>query len=257
MDDAELLRAGAAALGLALDAAQIGQFLTLRDLLLEWNTRINLTAITEPRAVLVRHFLDALACVIGCDPSERAAPLRVLDVGSGAGLPGLALAIALPQWQITSLEATGKKVRFQEAAIAALGLANASAVQGRAETIAHEAAYRGTFAVVTARALAALPTLLEWCQPFTQINGCVLAPKKGALGDKLAQGARAARTLGGDPPEALPLPPDLLALAPDLADGRVIIRVRQRHLSAPRYPRSGAASMKTPLGMAPIERAGG
>lgn len=247
MDDAELLRAGAETLGLTLDGAQIARFLTLRDLLLEWNERINLTAITEPRAVLVRHFLDALACVVGCDAADRAAPLRVLDVGSGAGLPGLALAIALPHWQITSLEATGKKVRFQETAIEALELANARAVHGRAETVAHEAGWRGSFAVVTARALASLPTLLEWCQPFAQVNGCVLAPKKGDLGDELAQGIRAARTLGGDPPELLPLPPDLLALAPDLADGRVIIRVRQRHLSASRYPRPGAASMKAPL----------
>jgi 16S rRNA (guanine527-N7)-methyltransferase len=250
MDDAAVLRAGAATLGLALDDAQIRQFLMLRELLLEWNARVNLTAITEPRAVLVRHFLDALACVVGCTPDERAAPLRVLDVGSGAGLPGLALAIALPHWQITSLEATGKKVRFQEAAIAALDLPNVRAVQGRAETVAHEAPYRATFAVVTARALASLPTLLEWCQPFAHVGGCVLAPKKGDLGDELAQGARAARTLGGDPPEPLPLPLDLLTLAPDLADGRVVIRVRQRHPSAPRYPRPGAASMKAPLGAA-------
>lgn len=247
MDDRELLRAAAATLGLALSDDQLARFLTFRDLLLEWNARMNLTAITEPRAVLVRHFVDSLAFLAGCDPATFDQPQHVLDVGSGAGLPGLALAIALPQWEITSLEATGKKVRFQEAAITALRLPNAHAFTGRAEERAHDHAWRGRCTIVTARALATLPTLLEWCQPFAQVDGIVLAAKKGDLGAELAQGAHAAQILGGEPPEALPLPAALTALVPDLADGRVIIRVRQRHLSASRYPRPGAASVKSPL----------
>ncbi len=249
MDEITLLRDAAAVLGLNLSDAQIAQFLAFRALLLEWNERVNLTAVTEARAMLERHFIDSLACLVGCDAALRASPAQVIDVGSGAGLPGIALAIALPHWQITSLEATGKKVRFQEAAIAALGLTNMRALHGRAEERGHDAALRGRFAVVTARAVAALPTLLEWCQPFAAVGGITLAPKKGELGAELAQGARAARTLGGDLPEMLPLPAALTALAPDLADGRVIIRVRQHHLSAARYPRPGAASMKSPLGV--------
>jgi len=248
MDEAALLHAAAEALDLALSDAQVAQLLAFRDVLLDWNTRMNLTSIIEPRAVVERHFIDALACLVGCDAALRATPAQVLDVGSGAGLPGFALAIALPQWQITSLEATGKKVRFQEAAITALGLPNVRVVQGRAEDCGQDRELRGRFTVVTARALAALPTLLEWCEPFAALDGVILAPKKGDLGAELAQGERAARTLGGASPEALPLPVALTALAPDLADGRVIIRVRQHHLSAARYPRSGAASMKAPLG---------
>ncbi len=248
VEDAAFLRAAVAALGLDLTAAQGAQFLTFREMLITANATMNLTAITEPRAVLVRHFIDALTCLVGCDEARRAAPARVLDVGSGAGLPGLALAIVLPHWQVVSLEATGKKVRFQESVIAALGLTNATAVQGRAEDVAQLTGWRGGFSIVTARALAALPTLLEWCQPFATVAGLTLAPKKGELGAELAQGSRAAALLGGAAPEAIPLPSTLTDLVPELADGRVIVRVRQTRPCDARYPRTGAASMKTPLG---------
>lgn len=247
MEDIPFLRMAAATLNLALSDAQIAQFLRFRELLLDWNTRMNLTAITEPQAVLSRHFIDALTCLIAVPDPQREQPLRLLDVGSGAGLPGLALAIAFPHWQIVTLEATGKKVRFQEAVISELGLGNAIAVQGRAETLAVEAGWRGGFALVTARALAALPTLLEWCQPFAQVGGMTLAAKKGDLSAELTQGRRAAHLLGGTAPEALALPADLTAFVPDLADGRRIVRVRQQHLTELRYPRSGAAPTKAPL----------
>ena len=247
-DDGAFLRDAGATLGIALTEAQIQQFLTFRALLLVANEQMNLTAITEPHAVLARHFVDALTCVVGGDVALRETSTRVLDVGSGAGLPGLALAIALPQWQIVSLEATGKKVRFQASVIAALGLTNATAVQGRAEDLARIDGWRGGFGVVTARALAALPTLLEWCQPFAVVGGLTLALKKGDLGEELSQGSRAARLLGGAAPEVLPLPAALTARVPDLADGRVVVRVRQLQPCDARYPRPGAASMKSPLG---------
>lgn len=248
MDDAELLREAAAALDVALNDAQIAQFMLFRDLLLDWNTRMNLTTITEPRAVVTRHFVDALTCLVGVAPTLRDQTVRVLDVGSGAGLPGLALAIALPHWRVVSLESTGKKVHFQEAVITALALPNATAVQERAETLAHALGWRDSFAVVTARAVAALPTLLEWCQPFAQVGGVVLAAKKGDIGAELVQGANAATIFGGAAPETLALPSALMALVPELADGRVIIRVQQQFACHLRYPRAGSAPMKLPLG---------
>jgi 16S rRNA (guanine527-N7)-methyltransferase len=236
------LVAGAAALGLPLDAAQTRRFDRFRALLIEWNERFNLTAITDPAEILTRHFLDSLTCVLALPPERRAEPLRLLDVGSGAGLPGLALAIACPAWQVTSLEATAKKVRFQDAVIAALGLTNARAVAGRAEELARRQDWRGQFDVVTARALAALPVLLEYCAPFACVGGYVIAPKKGDVAEELAAGARAAELLGAR--LLAPLPVTL----PALADGRMLVVARQERLCPPQYPRAAGAPVKRPLG---------
>lgn len=236
------LVAGARALHVALDEAQLLQFRRFCALLADWNTRMNLTAIVEPSQVATRHFLDALTCSLSLAPDERVRPLRVLDVGSGAGLPGLALAIAFPQWQVVSLEATGKKCRFQEAAIAEAQIANAQVICGRAEEFAHDPAHRATYDVVTARALAALPTLLEYCAPFARVGGHIIAPKKGDLASEQAQGARAAALLGAELLAPIPV------AIPPLDDGRVLLVARQRYLCASRYPRPAGAPAKKPLG---------
>lgn len=239
----EELAAGAAALGIALDGERLARFARLRDLLLDWNTRVNLTAITTPAEVARLHFLDALTCVLALSAEERARPLCLLDVGSGAGFPGLPLAIAFPHWRVTLLEATGKKTRFQEAAIAELGLANAHALNGRAEELAHHKEHRGRYDIVTARAVAALPTLLEYCAPFARVGGVVIAPKKGVLAAEAAQGARAAILLGAR------LLPTISVTTPGLADeGRALLVARQMRPCPLQYPRAAGAPQKRPLG---------
>lgn len=236
------LSEGAAALGIALDDAQLVAFARYRDLLLEWNQRFNLTAITDPREVLTRHFLDSLTVASALPAALREGQPRLLDVGSGAGFPGLALAIAFPAWRVTALEATGKKVGFLEHVIATLGLRQARALAGRAEELAHVPAERGRYEVVTARAVAALPVLLEYCQPFARPGGLVVAPKKGDLTAELAAGRIAAATLGGRLEEPVPV------AAPGLEDGRVVVVVRQQQPTPPRYPRAGGAPARHPLG---------
>src|SRR5215470_4245477 len=161
-DDLAPLVAGAAALGVPLDDAQFDQFRRFRDLLLDANTRVNLTAITDPAEVVTRLFLDSLTCLLAVTVDQRSRPLRLLDIGSGAGFPGIPLAIVFPTWRVTSLEATGKKARFQRETVATLGLENMTVLTGRAEEFARKPEHRGNYDVVTARAVAALPTLLEY-----------------------------------------------------------------------------------------------
>ena len=205
-----------------------------RDELLDWNQRINLTAVREPSAVDELHFADSLACLL--EPLPAGA--LVLDVGAGAGLPGLPLKIARPDLRLTLLEATGKKARFLEHVVSVLGLEGVTVVNERAETYA--AAAREAFDVIVARALAALPTLLELTLPFCRLGGAVLAMKKGAaLGEEVASAGRALQVLGGE-------------LAPehtyDLAgEQRAIVVVRKVRPTPPQYPRRPGVPAKNPL----------
>ncbi len=239
----EPLRLGAASLGVTLDDAQLARFAALCDLLLDWNTRVNLTAITDPAEVVTRHFLDSLTCALALTPDERLHPIALLDVGSGAGFPGLPLAIAFPRWKVTLLEATGKKTRFQEAAIMTLKLTNARALNGRAEELARAPEHRGRYDVVTARAVAALPALLEYCLPFVRQGGVVIAPKKGELADEIIAGERAARLLGARLLDPIPV------TLPPLGDDRVILAARAERPCPAQYPRAGGAPLKRPLGV--------
>jgi 16S rRNA (guanine527-N7)-methyltransferase len=243
-DDSDLatLQDGATALGITLNQDQQRTLIYYRTLLLDWNERINLTAITDPTEILTHHFLDSLACALPLTALQRHAPLSLIDIGSGAGFPGLPLAIAFPSWQVCLLEATGKKVRFLAAAIEALGLRNASVVPGRAEEVAHLPLYRGSFDIATARAVASLPTLLEYCAPFVKPGGLIILPKKGDLGEELVWGKRAAPQLSAFLEDVLPLP--ILA---GLDSNRVIVTARQQRPCPPQYPRAAGAPRKRPL----------
>jgi 16S rRNA (guanine527-N7)-methyltransferase len=241
-DNLSVLRAGAAAMGIPLDDGQIERFALLRALLLEWNARINLTAITDPAEIETRHFLDSLTCALPIPPHLWKIPQRALDIGSGAGFPALPLAIAFPQWQVTSLDATGKKVRFQQEAVAALGLENVRPVHGRAEELIRQPGERSRYQFVTARAVAALPTLLEYCCPFTYTSCRIVLPKKGDLTEELAAGERAAAALGALLHDPIPV------TIPPLDDGRVLVVADQMRRCPPQYPRPAGAPTKHPLG---------
>src|SRR6266700_4135857 len=125
------------------------QFARYRQELLDWNTRINLTAITDPEEVLLKHFLDSLSLLLAYDQQQT----HLLDIGSGAGFPGLPLKIVRPAWRVTLLEATNKKVTFMRHVIAELHLEGIAALHGRAEELAHNRQYRASFDIVTARAV--------------------------------------------------------------------------------------------------------
>jgi 16S rRNA (guanine527-N7)-methyltransferase len=229
--------AGLRQLGLTLSDTQIEQFQFYRAELLDWNTRINLTAITNPEEVLLKHFLDSLTLLAVIDKPR----LRLLDIGTGAGFPGLPLKIIRPQWSVTLLEATGKKVTFLNHVIEVLQLEDVIAVHGRAEELAHKSVWRATFDVVTARAVAAIPTLLEYTAPYCRVGGLIILPKKGDLVDELTQGKRAAKLVGAT------FKSDTALSLPGLADDRHLLVWEQRKPCPAQYPRSGSAMAKKPL----------
>jgi len=167
---------------------------------------------------------------------------RLLDIGSGAGFPGLPLKIMRPQWQVVLLEATGKKVAFLHHMIETLQLKDVVAVHGRAEELAHKAGYRASFDVVTARAVASLPTPLEYAAPFCSGGGQIILPKKGDLAEELAQGKLAARQVGAV------LKDDVPVTLPGLEDGRRLLVWEQVRKCPAQFPRSGTVMAKKPLG---------
>lgn len=194
--DAAYLQQGAARLGLNLGGETAAQFLRYREALLAWNERINLTAVTEPRAVLEKHFLDSLGCWL---TGRLAAGAEAVDVGTGAGLPGLALRLyggaGGPRW--TLVEATAKKLRFVAHASEVLGIGDVRLVHGRAEELARQPGFGGRFDVAVARAVARLPLLVGYCLPLLKEGGCLLAMKGPAVEEELAEAAGALGRCGG------------------------------------------------------------
>jgi 16S rRNA (guanine527-N7)-methyltransferase len=241
----EALVAGAAVLGLTLTARQLEAFAHYRDLLLDWNQRMNLTAIVDPAEVETRHFLDSLACalpLLGRWGSPKAVPpLRCLDVGSGGGFPGLPVKLALPQLRVTLLEATGKKAAFLRAAVEALGLHGVEVSPARAEALAHEPAHRQGYDVVFARALARVPTVLELTLPYLRVGGQLIAPRKGAVEEEAVAARSVCDLLGGAPPVVLPV------ALPDLRDGRALLVVEKAQDTPSRYPRRVGVPARRPL----------
>lgn len=191
----QILRRGANdAWNLALTDTQLGQFVRYAEILVEWNaTRMNLTRIVAPQDIAVKHFLDSLALLTVQTPPQNA---RVLDVGTGAGLPGLALQIARPDLRVTLMDGTAKKLTFCRAVADDLGLENVEVVHARAEDAAKHPDLAGHFDWVTARAVAPLDKLLPWLAPFAAPNGLLLSLKGVAADAELAAARLIAKRLG-------------------------------------------------------------
>jgi 16S rRNA (guanine527-N7)-methyltransferase len=223
---------------LGLDRSFIDPLLLYRQQLLDWNTRINLTAITDPEEVLLKHFLDSLSLLSVYDAPAS----TLLDIGSGAGFPGLALKIVRPAWQVTLLEATHKKVLFLRHMVETLHLKNVEVIHGRAEELGQKREYRAAFDCVTARAVASLSMLLEYAAPYCRVGGVIILPKKGEITTELATGQRAAAQVGAV------LTTDVPVMLPGLNDGRRLLVWKQQKRCPAQFPRSGAAMAKKPLG---------
>jgi 16S rRNA (guanine527-N7)-methyltransferase len=235
---AEPLAASARQCGVALAPAQIQAYGGYLDLLLEWNQRFNLTAIADPQAVLVKHFLDSLSCAAVV---EFVAVDRLVDVGTGAGFPGLVLKIAFPHLRVLLLDSVEKRLRFLDRVIDALGLEQVETLHARAEEAGRDPRWRGRFDVSVARAVARLSTLAEYCLPLVRVGGCFLAQKGPDVEEEIAEARPALAKLGGGEPALHPL------MLPGTGIGRSLVRVPKIAPTPPDYPRLPGTPKKHPL----------
>lgn len=190
---------GASRLGIELTSRQQEQFQIYGHELVLWNRKFNLTAITDGREIELKHFLDSLTlAVISGYEETQGQVFNIIDVGSGAGFPGLPLKILYAEASLVLLEATAKKTSFLRHIISMLHLENVEVVTGRAEEMAHLPVYREQFSLAVSRALAPMPTMSELALPFCRIGGKFVAYKKGDIQEELAEAGNAIALLGGD-----------------------------------------------------------
>jgi 16S rRNA (guanine527-N7)-methyltransferase len=231
-----LLAQTAAAWGVPLTDDQIAQFAAYVAELRRWNAHTNLTRISEPEAIVVRHFLDALSCA----QHWGAAPRSLADLGSGAGFPGLPLKLLRPALRLTLVESVGKKAAFLRHIVAHLGLTDVQVLQARAEAVGHEPAHRAAYDVVTARAVAELRVLAEYGLPLLREGGRLLAPKGADIDAELAAAAPALQTLGGQ----------VLAVEPVALPGHAphsLVVIGKRGPTPAAYPRAVGVPARRPL----------
>ncbi len=238
---AETLTASAAAVGVRLDGAQVSKFLRYLELLLQWNVRAGLTSLTEPTDIILLHFVDSLLAL----KTQMAPKATLLDVGSGAGFPGIPIKIVRPDLVVSLLESSSRKVAFLDRVAGELDL-GLRIRRGRAESAGHDAGWREAFSMVTARAVAHLAVACELTLPFVHVGGKSVLLKGPRVTEELAAASRAASALGGGPLELI---------RDRLPDGetRVVVVIPKVGATPPAYPRRAGLPERKPLG---VPRAG-
>jgi 16S rRNA (guanine527-N7)-methyltransferase len=238
----EKLIAGASKLGIELTAGQVKQFELYYQELIEWNKKINLTAITEYSTVQVKHFLDSLTITLALPEAEVERPdFNIVDIGTGAGFPGVPLKILFSQPRLVLIEPTTKKIAFLHHIIRKLELENVEVLNSRAEEAAHLPLYREQFVLVLSRAVALLPTLVELTLPFCQIGGRFIAQKKGEIDQEVNRAKEAIATLGGRLDQIKKLELD------EFKDERYLVIIDKIYPTPNKYPRRPGVPRRRPI----------
>ena len=237
----EILAAGAEKLGIRMTAKQRAYFELYYGKLGKWNQRVNLTAITSYDDVQIKHFLDSLTLILAFKYLKSNPPERVIDIGTGPGMPGIPLKIVFPSIKLTLVESITKKTAFLQYMIDQFEFKDIEVVTARAEDTGHNGKYREQFDLVLGRAVAALPTLLELTLPFCKVGGLFVAQKQARAKPEIDQATKAIRTLGGRLREVINI--DL----PEFTDKRCLIAFDKITTTPNEYPRRPGIPAKNPI----------
>lgn len=234
----EKFQNGLECLGINLSHQQLNQFLIFYEMLIEKNKVVNLTAITEFDEVVEKHFLDSLSLARSINLEK---PIKMLDLGTGAGFPGIPLKIAFPQLKIILMDSLNKRVLFLEDVILKLGLSDVVAVHGRAEEMARRPEYREQFDICVSRAVSNLSSLSEYCIPFVRQGGMFVSYKSGEIEEELVQAKKAVHLLGGEINEV----ERFVLSGTDI--WRSFIKIEKKKKTPKIYPRKAGTPTKCPL----------
>lgn len=232
------LEKAASEYGVELSEKQLQQFQRYYELLIEWNEKINLTAITEPQEVAVKHFIDSVSA---WDEKRFEGTKSIIDVGTGAGFPGIPLKIFQPQLKLVLLDSLNKRIKFLQTVVDELQLDNVECIHARAEEGAKNPKLRENFDIAVSRAVARLPVLAEYCIPFVKVGGTFAALKGMKFAEEAEEGKKALQILGGSEPVSVE------KKLPGLDDKRAVIYVKKIKSTSKKYPRKAGTPDKDPL----------
>jgi 16S rRNA (guanine527-N7)-methyltransferase len=234
----KLIREAETLFNIHLAERQVGALATYERLLIEWNEQFNLTAIRDQEGIRIKHFLDSFSCVLAW---QGVPPRQLIDVGTGAGFPGLPLKILYPSMRLTLVESVRKKADFCRCLVEKLKLEGVEVIHARAEEVGHMAVHRENYDQAVARAVANLPILAEYLLPLVQVGGSMLAQKGQSGPAEAHQAGRALKILGGSLRQLIPV------TLPGVVEERYLVMVDKSAATPDQYPRRPGIPAKKPL----------
>ena len=221
-----------------LSDAQTEQFFLYYKMLIEWNQVMNLTSITDMKDVVFKHFVDSVSLVKAVDVSRETS---LIDVGTGAGFPGIPLKIVFPELKVTLLDSLNKRVRFLDEVIGEIGLSGIQAIHGRAEDLGRDSGHRERYSLCVSRAVANLATLSEYCLPFVKVGGSFVSYKAGMIDEEVKRAEKAVKVLGGEIEGIVSFRIEGIDV------GRSLVRVVKKSRMGMKYPRKAGVPGKEPI----------